>query len=152
MNNKAPSPIKISLKNAFLYSPLLGGFLSSIIWWLYAISTAKESLPEMTVISIITGALSLYPLYLFGSIIFSYLLFYPLLFISKKIQDKFYLSEKQFWFIIFVIGLLVGIIFGGINYHYENLPGKFTIILFICSFCTLFNASLFSVLSGKIKS
>lgn len=139
------------MNKSYILSPLLGATLSTLVFWIYGLSliTVYSETP-LTTQQYLANAVSL--LFTFSGLmlILSYIFFYPLLFVSKTIQNKFNLTEKAMWAVMFFISLFIGILLGTINYINTDKLGLFFIITFTFTFAMLFNTSLYSVLNKKV--
>lgn len=146
----------LPFKKALFISPLLGGAIASLIFMIYAAILLKENY-ELNDISynffnIIKNILFISPFISFIIMIFSYILFIPSLLVGKYFQHKYEIKEKPFWFVMFLVGLVFGLIIGIINYQYESSLGKMMVIILSTSFGFLFNTSFISTLTKKVVS
>lgn len=139
------------MKKTFL-SPLLGGFISTFIFWLYSLTHIHDVAQGLNITGYFQTALSLLLFLLPVFLITSYVIFFPSIWAIKKVQMNLNLTEKQMWFITYVLFLLLGIfiLFFMRNQINDNIA--LGILSLIClPFGMLFNTSFYSVLSGNVQ-
>lgn len=143
---------ELSFKKSLFISPLLGGSISSIIFIIYASFLLKDyyTNTEFNVFVYLNNLIIIIPAIFIVILSLSYILFIPSFFFGKFIQKKYELKEKQWWFVMFIIGLFLGVVMGGIIYQNEGNIIKLLLIIFSFSFGFLFNSSFFSTLSKKV--
>lgn len=147
INNKSP-------KQALLISPLLGGLFSLLVFIVYFFiliftNTTNASSADVW----FNAAWNLFtylPIIAFILISISYIFSATIGIALFKLKQYYFLSSGVFWFLAWILGTVVGLIFGGFNYYLENNVAKFCVIVFCFSLSAVFNASLFSVLTGDI--
>lgn len=143
----------ISPKKALLISPLLGGLFSLIVFVIYfsilLLNTTRNPSSDM-LFSATWGLLTYLPLIALMFIFISYLLSATLGLLLFKLKEYYFLSSGVFWLLAWIVGTIVGIGFGTFNYYIESDLGKVFVIVFCFSLGAVFNASLFSVLTGDI--
>lgn len=143
-----------SAKQALLISPLLGGLFSLIVFIIYFfvllyLNTTNVSSSEVwfnAAWNLFTYLPIIALIFIFISYVFSATIGVALF----KLKQHYFLSSGVFWFLAWIVGTMIGLIFGGFNYYLENNAGKFFVIVFCFSLSAVFNASLFSVLTGDI--
>jgi hypothetical protein len=140
-----------------LYSPLLGSTLATLIFVIYALVSGLKDTngsplsSATTIINIITGvAIAIPVLWILFSIL-SIILSMGFGYVLLKIKNRFFWSEGLFWFVSFLLGLCLGILVAFYNYHIEHHLTKSILIVIAFSLGSLFNASFYSVLSGKVR-
>lgn len=134
----------------YFYSPLIGAIFSTIILFLFSIITIIQSNSD-SLVKVISGGLTVLPILFIIIYPISLLLFLTSNNIIKLLRYRYFISEGLTWFIGFVLGLLIAILLLLLT-KIEILSFKGISICLSMSFGLMFNMSLFSVLSGKIKS
>lgn len=139
---------------AYVYSPLMGGVLAGIIFWIYSVFLVIEELnksSEFLFSQLFMNAITLAPMILLLSIGIAYIVVVPFLLITQVIKKMFFFKEGTTWFIMFLWGLMVGGTIAVSNYQSQQLIGKALLLILTFSFGFMFSASLFSIVSGKIQ-
>lgn len=140
-----------------VYSPLIGSTLATIIFVIYAIISGLKDIDGMplssatSIMNIIGGVMFATPLLWILFSVISLVVSLVAGSILLKIKTRFNWSEGVFWFTAFLSGLTIGSLLAWYNYHSEHHLVKDVLIVFAFSFGSLFNASFYSVLSGKIR-
>lgn len=134
----------------YFYSPLIGAIFSTIILFLFSIITIIQSNSD-SLVKVISGGLTVLPILFIIIYVVSLLLFLISNNIIKLLRYRYFISEGFTWFIGFLLGLLIAILLLLLT-KIEILSFKGLSICLSMSFGLMFNMSLFSVLSGKIKS
>jgi hypothetical protein len=145
-------------KQAFFKSPILGAFFALLIFFIYfIILLGIEGTPSQFVsmsywLKGIYNFLIICPLVLIVFILISYGLSISIGYVLFKLKEKNFWSEGFFWFSAWLSGLAISLFINIINNYYNHISlGKMISISIALSFGALFNASLFSVLIGKIQ-
>lgn len=139
------------MNKSYILSPLLGALISTLVFWIYSLFVMNEYIDvPLNTQQYISNAISLLLTFSGLMLILSYIFFFPLLFLGKIIQKKFFLKEKEMWAVMFFVSLLIGILLGTINYINTDKLSLFFIITFTFTFSMLFNTSLYSVLNKKV--
>lgn len=134
----------------YFYSPLIGAIFSTMILFLFSVITIIQSNSD-SLVKVISGGLTVLPILFIIIYVVSLLLFLISNNIIKLLRYRYFISEGFTWFIGFLLGLLIAILLLLLT-KIEILSFKGLSICLSMSFGLMFNMSLFSVLSGKIKS
>lgn len=137
-----------NIKN-YLYSPLIGAIFSTVLLFLFGIITTIQNTSN-SVAQVIFGGLSILPFLIVITYLISIFLFLMTQQLIKLLNNRYIISEGLSWFIGFVLGLLIAIAILSLT-HVNILSFKGISIILSLSFGLMFNMSLYSVLSGKIK-
>lgn len=137
-----------NIKN-YLYSPLIGAIFSTILLFIFSVITTIENTSN-SAIQVIFGGLSILPFLMIITYLISLFLFLITQQLIKLLSNIYIISEGLSWFIGFVFGLLIAIAILSLT-HFNILSFKGISIILSLSFGLMFNMSLYSVLSGKIK-
>lgn len=145
-------------KKALWISPLLGAFFSISVFFIYYIilllyhSDTTSLLSPLFWLKSLGNFLLNIPLLLIAFSLISYFFTIPIGIALFKIKEKHFLQEGVFWFMAGLVGLFLGIVVGYSIYYHDKSIFKLIVVIFCFSFGALFNASLFSVLTGRIKN
>lgn len=137
-----------NIKN-YLYSPLIGAIFSTVLLFLFSIITTIQN-TSSSVAQVIFGGLSILPFLMVITYLISIFLFLMTQQLINLLHNRYIISEGLSWFIGFVLGLLIAIAILSLT-HINILSFKGISIILSLSFGLMFNMSLYSVLSGKIK-
>lgn len=139
-------------KKAYLYSPLLGGAFSGILFCIYSVFITSEQLKKQGIFSLVelfANAITIFPILIFINVIIFYALAIPLLKFFIMIKDKYFLKNGHFWALMFFTGLVIGIIISLYFYSVQPLLGRSIVIIIGLSFGLMFTSSFFSVITEE---
>lgn len=141
-------------KQALWRSPWIGALLASVVFYFYfsIISILKINNTEHSfsnAIKILFDIFMNMPIILMVCLLMFYIISIPIILLTKKITEYYYLSEKSFKLIAFICFLIIAIILkliqGSNDYIYS------TILIISISLGGLTNTTLYLIYSGKIN-
>lgn len=138
------------MNKKYWLSPIFGGTILAFVAIIYANIASIEKYEHLAVFQMLwkflIGSLEALPVLLVVFIIISYVASIPLAIITLKIKEKLFLTEGQWWLLVFVLSSIFSACFLLLDHSVRTIV--FTIAF---PFAMLFNASLFSVLHNSVS-